>query len=171
MIKDKIFVDSKRKTIDRFEKNPIPEISHLSVDYYSLKHTEELEYNRSYFQGHKISVNNTDQVVAARNAIFANPRTADADHVIYAYKITNEDDQDQTGYRADREYTAGKIVMNYIEQSELTNIFICVTRKKTGGNIGPAQFTMIKQTAQEALKLPNSVQNVNVLYKDLRVEK
>lgn len=174
--KGNILIDNRVQKTERFEKNPLAEITHLSTNYFTMKHTEEHSSNNSHFQGHKLTIQSVDQAIAARNALFSNPYTAQADHIMYAYKyqIKREEDKDDVlpviGYSDDQETTSGKIISDIIEQSGKSNIFISVTRKKDGGNIGPDRFNLIRQCAQEAILLPDNIENIDSLFRNLQIE-
>lgn len=168
MAKDKILIEGKPLKDEVFEKHPLPDFSPLTTDYFSMKHTDELCYKDSFFQGHKISASNRFQAAAARNAIFSIPYLATAQHVMYAYKFTSPDNKKIfTGYSDDGEYTSGGIIMDMIEESKKDNICVCVTRKKLGHNIGQARFELIVQAVQEVLEIPDTVKDIDSLYKDI----
>ena len=113
----------------------------------------KLAHTNSTFQGHSLNVHTTNQAIAARNAILQNPELSAATHIIYVYKFGIDGETTESGYSDDKEVGTGEILMEKIEQSNLTNVFICVTRLKKGNNIGPSRFTYIKRCADKLIEI------------------
>lgn len=157
MNKDKIFLDGRQYNPHRFERNTLGSITPLSIHYSKLSHTEEHTHKNSTFQGHSLNVHTTNQAIAAKNAILQNPELSTATHIMYAYKFGIDGEATESGYSDDKEIGAGEILMDKIEQSNLTNVFICVTRLKKGSNIGPSRFTYIKRCADNLIENRNEL--------------
>ena len=141
--KDKILVDGKLHDTARFNRNTLGSITPFSINYEKLYHTDKIDEKNSIFQGHSLRVKTHNHAIAARNAILQNPDLAKATHIIYAYKFGDTQEIAQSGYCDGNEVGAAKSLMDLIEENNLTNIFICVTRIKNGFNIGPLRFTHI----------------------------
>lgn len=141
--KDQILLDGKLHDTAQFNRNSLSSITPFSIHYEKLHHTDEINEKNSIFQGHSLRIKTRNHAIAARNAILQNPDLAQATHIIYAYKF-GDADLAESGFSDDSEVGGGKIMMDLINESNLTNIFICVTRKKNGFNIGQLRFTHIK---------------------------
>ena len=111
-----ILIDNRVQKAERFEKNPLAVITHLSTNYFAMKHTEEHSLNNSQFQDHELTIQSVDQAIAAGNVLF-HSNTAQANHIMYAYKykIKREEDEDDLllviGYSHDQETTSRIIIL------------------------------------------------------------
>ena len=90
-----------------------------------------------------------------------------ANHVMYAYKIKTDKGLILSGYSDDEEIGAGKLIFETIESSNAINILICVTRIKSGGNIGLKRFELIKQCTIEAIQQDSNLQDPNSIFTQL----
>ena len=70
---------------------------------------------------------------------------------MYAYRIGDSGDNIESGFSDDEEVGGGSILMRLLESNKLTNIFISVTRVKSGSNIGAIRFKCIENCAKEIL--------------------
>lgn len=70
---------------------------------------------------------------------------------MYAYRIGDSRDSMETGFSDDDEVGGASILMELLEKHKLSNVFICVTRIKSGFNIGPIRFKCIEKCAKELL--------------------
>ena len=163
LVKDKIAVN---KTFlseheSPFERNPLPRSAPVSIHCNKLKHFTPLVENGSTFIAHRLEVTTIGQATAARNAIFQNPDLAKASHIIYAYKLNTSLGQIESGFSDDGENNAGKLLFDLLEEYNLTNTFICVTRAKLGPNIGSKRFELITQAAKELLTAEPTFEDPN----------
>ena len=149
--KDKILVNGVERNTHTFERNQLDAMSPLSINFDKLKHSNIKVDKRSTFQAHSLKVHSLEQAVAAKNAIYQNPKLADASHIMYAYKIGGTGDAIESGFFDDSEIQGGSKLMELINDENAKDIFICVTRLKRGSNIGPARFTHIVNCAKEVI--------------------
>lgn len=149
--RDKLFVNREESDNDLFERNPLPNVTPISISYDELNHSETIDEKGSYFNAHSASVRSPDHAAAARNSIFQHPTLAESTHVIYAYKTTSDLGIVESGFSDDGEYQAGNILMNLINDYKFTNIFLAVTRLKKGRNIGNRRFEIIEEVATNLL--------------------
>ena len=106
----------------------------------------------STFQGHIVSIRCQDDVIPALHAVRADPRIARAEHNIYAYRLRQKDNV-QEHYDDDREWGAGRNLLSLLQQKDITNQLIVVTRWYGGSHIGPIRFQLIKEAATTVLQL------------------
>ena len=152
MSKDRILVDGKPRNREAFVRNPLPSISPMSINYEKLQHSEVTTDHDSTFQAQLLPIYTKNQASAALNAIYQNPALSTATHIMYAYKIGKNGESPESGFSDDDEIGGGSLIMSLIEIENSNNVFVCVTRKKKGPNIGPARFTHIKSCTQELLQ-------------------
>ena len=151
LVKDTILTNNQPHEDKNFIDNPLPSTTNLSIDFTHIQHGTEFPKNNSIFQGHCAKVENIEQAIAARNCIMQNPTLSVCDHLIYAYRIINQNSEIQSRFSDDLDIRGGKILCELLKQEEKT--FICVTRLKNGPNIGPARFELIKNAAAEVLAM------------------
>lgn len=134
-----------------FERNLLPSTTPNSINYDKLTHSQEIVEKRSTFQAHSLRVQTVNQAAAAKNAIYQNRLLAKANHIMYTYRIGDSGDNIEYGFSDDEEVGGGNILMKLLELNNLANIFICVTRIKSGSNIGAIRFKCIEDCAKQIL--------------------
>lgn len=122
----------------------------LPMAFDNLNHTEVKLQNKSKFQGHACRVTNLTEVGAALAALHQDGYSSTATHIIYAYRITENQLMTIKGHSDDGEWTAGGLLANSLQQKGKTNIFVAVTRHYGGQDIGPQRFTIIQDLGEEA---------------------
>lgn len=150
--KDRILVNGKLHNSSNFERNPLPASSPLSINFDKLSHSDEITEKASTFQAHSLHILTKNQATAAINSIYQNPTLSVANHIMYAYKIGKPGDAVESGFNDDSEIEGGKKLMQILDSTNTTNTFLCVTRIKKGGNIGPNRFKHIEKCAKDLLK-------------------
>ena len=114
------------------------------------RHTEVRSEQDNHFQGHSVDIKNRDDVIPAIKALTADKRVAGASHVIYAYRLGDES-RCISNWEDDQEWGAGRVVMNAIENNNVYNKLICVTRWSGPKHIGKRRFDLIKDAAEKAI--------------------
>ena len=155
LVNDKILVNNKVYDDKNFVKDPLSALTHLSIHYDYIQHGSEFSESDSFFQGHSAVVNDIPQAIAAKNSIFQNPDLSTCDHMIYAYRIKDEENKIHSGFSDDHETKGGKILFDLLEEKDKNEHFLCVTRLKKGYNIGPVRFELIKKAAIQVLDMPS----------------
>lgn len=146
LIKDKLCVDKELKD-PGFEINKLDSLSEIIMDYGSMVHSEELEYKGSVFQGHMVSVSSAEEAISARECLFQNPRISKADHLIYAYSVTDITTEEVVnGNSDDGEYSASVILHKLLCDRKCENMFLCVSRIHDGPNLGRTRFELQLKT-------------------------
>ena len=152
LTKDKLYVNNTLIPGD-FEENPLP-ATHSSlptqVRYNNMIHTQVVEESGSYFQGHLKSINSLSEAAAAHSALLQDRDVARAHHIPYAYCVTLPTGV-ATGYSDDGEIGAGRILKSLIEENSLQNIFLGLSRRHEGPNLGRKRFDLVRSTALEAI--------------------
>lgn len=161
LVKDKIYVNNTEHNTNAFERNPLKDITPLSINYEKLSHSEEIVEKNSKFQAHCLNIKTIGHATAAKNAIYQNPDLVNATHMMYAYKKGTVEGLIFSGFSDDNEIQGGSKLMELIETKKLTDIFICVTRIKNGPNIGPVRFTHIETCAKELLAKEHPLKEFN----------
>lgn len=122
------------------------------VSFANLKHTQVKIQNKSKFQGHAYTVTNLVDVRAALAALHQDGHSTTATHIIYAYRII-EDQMTIKGHSDDGEWTAGGLLANSLQQGDKSNVFVAVTRHYGGTDIGPQRFAIIRALGEEAVQI------------------
>ena len=136
-----------------FEKNPLPFPNTTKIEpikFEDLFHTEVKEHSQSYFQGHLNTVNSIEDAKTSLFALFQHPDVASAHHISYAY-TTGEGKHKTDGQNDEGETGASDILKTLIEEKQLTNIFLAVSRRHCGLNLGKRRFEIIRATALDVL--------------------
>ena len=164
LINDKIMVNNVQYQDNNFELNPLPASTSLSIHYDYIQHSQEHTKEESYFQGHCAITKDIPQATAAKNCILQNPDLSVCDHLIYAYRIRDQQGTVHSGFSDDREINGGKILLELLKEQKKTEHFLCITRLKKGFNIGKSRFELIKKAASEVLDLPEKPEEVEEFY-------
>ena len=149
--KDKLLMNS-QVVPHVFERNPLPIIKVFPWDYDRLAHSDEITLSGSVFQGHAAFVHSIEDAVRARDALFQDLQVASADHLMYAYHVDNEHGVFVTGNFDDGEIKGSQVICNYMQELNLENMFIAVSRAHNGPNIGKQRFDLIRQSCVEVLQ-------------------
>ena len=118
------------------------------------KHTPVTSEEGSHFQGHSVDIATPDDVIPALKALAADTRVAGATHMIYAYR-TGTDNHAVSNWHDDREWGAGRRIMNVLEKKGVYNKLICVTRWCGQKLLGGKRFDIIQSVAEKALNEPD----------------
>ena len=97
-------------------------------------------------------VHSIEDAVRARDALFQDLQVASADHLMYAYHVDNEHGVFVTGNFDDGEIKGSQVICNYMQELNLENMFIAVSRANNGPNIGKQRFDLIRQSCVEVLQ-------------------
>ena len=150
-IKDKLMINDQDVT-PGFEQNPLPPANVIPWNYNNLSHSDEIKVKGSVFQGHAAFVNSIEDAVRAKDALFQDLQVATSDHLMYAYHIDNEDGVFVTGNCDDGEIKGSMVISNYLQENNLENVFIAVSRVHKGPNLGKQRFSLIRQACVEVIK-------------------
>ena len=157
LVKDKLLVGN-QVVAPPFEINklqPVPTDKVLPIK--DITHTQIMNHNKSYFQGHAARVHSFKEAAAVKQALYQSPHIASSDHLIYAYAITDESGIRITGNSDDGEWSASRLLTDVISHNNESNIFIAVSRRHEGPNLGRKRFSIISKTAEDVLQLLNNV--------------
>ena len=93
------------------------------------------------------------EAASAKDSLFQLPTVAHSDHIIYAYSFTDPSGMKIAGNSDGGEWAASRLLANLIEENGKTNVFIAVSRKHAGPNLGPKRFHLITEVGAKALDL------------------
>ena len=113
-------------------------------------------YRESTFQGAHVRVTSPDEVIPGMYAIYSDQRCARATHNIYAYRITSPGGKITEYYHDDGEFGAGRRLLNYMKELDITDRMVCVSRWYGGIHLGPSRFDHILEAAKQVLELTDS---------------
>ena len=152
---DKLIVGNK---VQSAKKDHIADVNLNSTDIAtSLKVTRSppLVAEKSTYQGHVIPVESYDDIIPAIHAMYANTSAARANHNVYAYRIRSSGGRIIEHFEDDREWGAGKKILEVLQQHNITNKLVCVSRWYGGHQPGKARFDHITKAAGQALAMTN----------------
>ena len=153
LIQDKLKVGS-QIVENSFETNKLrssPASTVPSVN--SISHTDIVVLQDSHFQGHACNVKSVKEAAGIRDALFQSNQVANSHHVMYAYVLTDESGMTISGHSDDGEWSASKLILNLIKENKQSNVFVAVSRRHDGPNLGPQRFTIISSVASKALSM------------------
>ena len=149
-INDKLLIDNKivLPPVDR-NRNITRDITDEAIQM-QWKNTEVTTYNGNHFQGHTVDIKNEDDVVPAMKALVADSRVSGAAHVMYAYKAGSSSYY-ISNWTDDGEWGSGRILMNILEENNVFNKILCVTRWTGQNQLGRKRFELIKELGEKAI--------------------
>ena len=137
---------------------PKDKVMDINIDVMSraselrVKRAPPVTHNASTFQGTQVNVTSTDDIIPAIHAILKDTRTGRATHNIYSYRI-KVGDKFIEHYDDDGEYGAGRRLLSHLQNNNVQNELICVSRWHMGGNLGIARFDHIRDAADAVMKM------------------
>ena len=95
-----------------------------------------------------------EDVKAAYLKLLMNPSCAGASHNVAGYALYNPLTAKTTqGYQDDREYGAGRFLLQLLQRRNRKNIVVFITRRFTSStHLGPARFDAMEKAVDSALK-------------------
>ena len=157
LVRDELLVGSKVMG-EALATNPLTSAPcSVPVNEAVVTHTNTKEENGSKFQGHAKTVHTITEAAAVKDALFQLPAVSQCDHVIYANSITDISGIKISGHNDGGEWAASKLLANLIEERGLTNVFLSVTRKHDGSNLGQRRFALITEIGNRALDMLNNI--------------
>ena len=138
---------------NKFEQNKLPNVKIVPQDCNALFHSEPIKERGSIFQGHAMNVHSIEDAVRACDALFQDVSVARSDHIMYAYHIDGEEGIVESGNSDDREYKGSDILVKYIQDNKIDNIFIAVSRIHNRPNLGGRRFHLIHQACRDVVRL------------------
>ena len=117
-----------------------------------LQHTPTFDHNGDVFQGHSMKVCDQDDIIPTLHTIYSDSRVARATHNIYAYRLKCGDRYVEH-FEDDREWGAGRMLLELLRKENRENELVCVTRWYGGKRIGKKRFDYMLGAAKEALMI------------------
>ena len=105
----------------------------------------------SSFQAHLIDITNKDNVIPTMHRLYANHNVAKATHNIYAYRIADKHDIIENSCD-DGEYGAGRKLLQLMQDKNIRNRMIVVTRWYGGKRMGGRRYQCILEAAEAVVK-------------------
>jgi len=109
------------------------------------------------FRGHSVNIATQDDIIPALHAVYADSRVARASHNVYAYRIKTPSGRLIEHYEDDGEWGAGAKVLMMLQDNQVVNKLVCVTRWDGGTYLGSVRFRQIVDAAQMALNIDDSL--------------
>ena len=118
-----------------------------------VQRSEKVQFKKCKFQAHLYKIETTTDVQHCLNHIVENKKVAKASHPhIFAYRLScGESGAVSTGFDDDGESGAGKRLLALLENRDLENTLIAVTRWYGGSHLGGARFRAITNCAKQVL--------------------
>lgn len=120
------------------------------------KHTAVISKDNSSMQAHTVDLTSIDDVIPAMKALYADGRVSGASHVMYAYRVGNEQHSIHN-YEDDGEWGSARYIMEAIQEHQVYNQLVCVTRWSGAKSIGRARQETVKELSQLAIQGIRSV--------------
>ena len=152
LIKDKLLIDSKVNR-DAFEVKPLDYTTSAGepISFDHMLHSSVHRLRGSAFQGHLHPVHCEAEAIQSLRAILQNNLGSRSDHIIYAYNYTDFDGHTVSGYCDDGEWSAGVILKDLLQERNISNSILIVSRLHGGTNLGKTRFELIRKAATEVL--------------------
>ena len=75
----------------------------------------------------------------------------DATHIMCAYRLNNSRGPCNQNSADNREYGAGRTLLKYLKEQEVTGVYIYIVRYYGGQRLGPHRFQIIQSLAHQVL--------------------
>ncbi len=150
--KDKLVVGDK---VIKAHKDTVVDINTDTTEIAAklkVHHAPPKTHDGSTFKGHNVMVQSQDDIIPALHAIYKDDRVARATHNIYAYRLKNGLEH----FEDDGEWGAGRVLLKVLQDNDVTDKLVCVTRWYGGKNLGKARFDHIRDAAKTTLQIPLS---------------
>lgn len=138
----------------QFKKNPIRNAPGNPVvqEYDNIIHSAPVIEQGSLFQGHADSICSLRDAQASHDALLQDFDVADGNHITYAYRLRDGSSRLMiVGHSDDGEWTAGGRLASLLQERQADNVFIAVSRKYGGKDLGRRRFVLLRQVASDAL--------------------
>ena len=126
------------------------EIANMDID---VCHSEHNTIQDSTFMGHCAEIESKDDIQAVIANLLKDRAVAGATHNMYAYRFKSQNGQVIEGSKDDGEHGAGYNLLKLLRDRDDTNKMVVVTRWFGKTHLGPRRFEIIKNCAEETLKL------------------
>ena len=100
-----------------------------------------------------MKITSVKDAAEVRDGLFQSQHVANAHHLIYAYSVIDVSGMRITGHSDDGEWAASKLLVNLLAKNPAENIFVAVSRRHEGPNLGRQRFNIIVSAAKDALQL------------------
>ena len=150
--KDKLIIDNKMITAPKTIFNDINLDPTSRAAELKVKRAPPKSVRGSTFQGNSVQITSEDDVIPAIQAVMKDTRNARGTHNIYAYRLAHNG-RILEHYDDDSEYGAGRKLLSLLQEKDVTNSLICITRWHVGPNLGPIRFDYIKQAADSVISM------------------
>ena len=126
--------------------NSIP----ITVATEAIKHSKMHQELGSSFQAHETTIDDAAMVIPVFHQLFRNHSIAKATHNIYAYRIQKQDGFFENSCD-DGEYGAGRKLLRFLQENNIVNKIVIVTRWYGGKHMGQRRYECIMKVANEIL--------------------
>jgi putative IMPACT (imprinted ancient) family translation regulator len=117
-----------------------------------VKRAPPKSYGGSTFQGSKVDVSSSDDIIPALHAIYTDVRSARATHNVYAYRM-KQGQKIIEHFEDDGEYGAGRRLLALLQQYDVLDQLVCTSRWYGGKHLGAARFDHITEAGRLVLEL------------------
>jgi hypothetical protein len=147
---DKLFINDNMSQVNRDSvKNINADTTDVAMQM-RVKRAPPKTYGGSTFQGSKVDVSDPENVIPALHAIYTDVRSARATHNIYAYRIKVGQHVIEH-FEDDGEYGAGRRLLALLQQMDICEQLVCVSRWYGGKHLGLARFDHITEAGKLVL--------------------
>jgi hypothetical protein len=118
-----------------------------------ISHTDHKVVEGSTFIGHAAEIDDKADVPVVLAGLMQDPVIAGATHNMYAYRLDDPSKGSgvSEGFSDDGEHGGGYKLLKRLQEIELTNVMVVVTRVFGNKHLGPKRFDHIKNSATDAL--------------------
>ena len=100
--------------------------------------------------GHYYPIHTQDEACKVLRALHQG-ETVRSDHLVYAYRYIDVNGHTLSGHDDDGEWCASEILLELLQQKDITDGIVVVSRIYGGQNLGKQRFDIIRQTAQDII--------------------
>jgi regulator of replication initiation timing len=120
----------------------------------AIVHTEHQTIEGSTFIGHAATIKSNTDIPAVLASLLQDRSIAQATHNAYAYRIGRLGSNNmKEGIKDDGEHGAGMVILKKLQESNVTNTIVVVSRFYGGKHMGARRFDCFKNCTDDVLKL------------------
>ncbi len=156
-VKTKIVTDALYINNEKYrDMLPTPdsnEMLHLTADdrseaVKSFPSVASKSENGSRFTVRAVKVNSIEQCRRLYRMLLLNPDNMAANHNTAIFRLTTPPSD---GYTDDGEFGMGRTIRNYLQERDVQNVVVFVTRHYGGVHLGPKRFSIVKSLVKDVI--------------------
>ncbi len=148
---DKLYVRGKLQT--QFIRTNLPDHTDNLPMEKIIKVSKEKSESLSAFRGYYAEASSLQEVSDIHTQLICKPEVTKASHVIYAYRIQDNNGKVVENFESDRDWGTGNALLSFMKEKNFLGVCMATRLCKPGySHIGKKRFTIINELCFQAYK-------------------